>query len=194
MVILHLSDIHFGRDNPEYKVKGVFQNKKQILQELLVSIRDNSIKPLDRYMSPLDVWGMAFGCIIGWGVFAMPGTTFIPVAGPAGTIISMIIGMAIMLVIGSNFAYLMERSSMTGGIYSYTKEAFGRDHAFLCSWFMCLSYITIVFLNGIAEWIMWARAKADWYDPTVAAKDEFFGEREHEKSKEQKKLEKRYYW
>ena len=48
--------------------------------------------------------------------------------------------------------------------------------------------------NEIAEWIMWARAKADWYDPTVAAKDEFFGEREHEKSKEQKKLEKRYYW
>ena len=45
MVILHLSDIHFGRDNPEYKVKGVFQNKKQILHELLVSIRDNSIKP-----------------------------------------------------------------------------------------------------------------------------------------------------
>lgn len=45
MVILHLSDIHFGRDNPEYKVKGVFQNKKQILQELMVSIRDNSIKP-----------------------------------------------------------------------------------------------------------------------------------------------------
>lgn len=45
MVILHLSDIHFGRDNPEYKVKGVFKNKKQILQELLVSIRDNSIKP-----------------------------------------------------------------------------------------------------------------------------------------------------
>ena len=45
MVILHLSDIHFGRDNPEYKVKGVFQNKKQILQELLVSIRDNPTKP-----------------------------------------------------------------------------------------------------------------------------------------------------
>lgn len=45
MVILHLSDIHFGRDNPEYKVNGVFQNKKQVLQELLVSIRDNSIKP-----------------------------------------------------------------------------------------------------------------------------------------------------
>ena len=48
--------------------------------------------------------------------------------------------------------------------------------------------------SEFAEWITWAKAKADWYDPTVAAKDEFFGEPKHEKSKEQKKLEKRYYW
>lgn len=48
--------------------------------------------------------------------------------------------------------------------------------------------------SEIAEWIMWARAKADWYDPTIAAKDEFFGERKHEENQERKKLEKRYYW
>lgn len=48
--------------------------------------------------------------------------------------------------------------------------------------------------SEIAEWIMWAKAKADWYDPTVAAKDEFFGERKHEENQERKKLEKRYYW
>ena len=100
-------------------------------------------KALDRYLSPTDVWGMAFGCMVGWGVFAMPGTAFLPVAGPAGTLIAMLIGMVIMLVIGSNFAFLMGRSSMTGGVYSYTKEAFGRDHAFLSSWFLCLSYLTI---------------------------------------------------
>ena len=110
----------------------------------------NQVKPLDRYLSPLDVWGIAFGCMVGWGVFAMPGTTFLPVAGPLGTLIAMIIGMAIMLVISRNFTYLMGRSSMTGGLYSYTKEAFGRDHAFISSWFLCLSYLTIVFLNGTA--------------------------------------------
>ena len=107
-------------------------------------------KPLDRYLAPLDVWGMAFGCMVGWGVFAMPGTTFLPVAGPAGTLIAMVISMVIMLIIAWNFVYLMERRPMTGGIYSYTKEAFGRDHAFLSSWFLCLSYLTIVFLNGTA--------------------------------------------
>lgn len=48
--------------------------------------------------------------------------------------------------------------------------------------------------SKISEWIMWAKAKADWYDPTVAAKDKFFGERNHEENKDKKKLEKRYYW
>ena len=110
----------------------------------------NPVKPLDRYLSPLDVWAMAFGCMVGWGVFAMPGNTFLPVAGPMGTLIALLIGTGIMLVISSNFSYLMGRTSITGGVYSYTKEAFGRDHAFLSSWFLCLSYLTIVFLNGTA--------------------------------------------
>ena len=82
-------------------------------------------KALDRYLSPLDVWAMAFGCMVGWGVFAMPGTTFLPVAGPAGTMIAMLIGMLIMLIIGNNFSFLMSRSSMTGGVYSYTKRLSG---------------------------------------------------------------------
>ena len=112
------------------------------------------VKPLDRYLSTVDVWAISFGCMVGWGVFAMPGSTFLPVAGPAGTLISMLLGMAFMLIIGDNFSYLMGRSAMTGGVYSYTKEAFGRDHAFLCSWFLCLSYLTIVFLNGTALFII----------------------------------------
>ena len=105
---------------------------------------------LDRYLSPVDVWAIAFGCMVGWGVFAMPGTTFLPVAGPAGTVLALLVSTAVILVIGKNFAYLMGRSSVTGGVYSYTKEAFGRDHAFISSWFLCLSYLTIVFLNGTA--------------------------------------------
>ena len=114
------------------------------------TVNEYSAKPLDRYLSPVDVWSMAFGCMVGWGVFAMPGNTFLPVAGPFGTLIAMLIGMVIMLIIGRNFSYLMGRSSITGGVYSYTKEAFGRDHAFISSWFLCLSYLTIVFLNGTA--------------------------------------------
>ena len=93
-------------------------------------------KGLDRYLSRTDVWAMAFGCMVGWGAFVMPGTTFLPVAGPAGLLAALAIGTAIMLIIGANFSFLMARIPGTGGVYSYTKNAFGRDHAFLCSWFL----------------------------------------------------------
>ena len=53
----------------------------------------------------------------------MPGTTFLPVAGPAGTILAMVIGLAVMLVIGYSVSYLMNRSPRTGGVYSYTSAS-----------------------------------------------------------------------
>ena len=132
---------------PEVKGRGAFLWRGVVVMEKEFQ---EQAKALDKYLLPVDVWAMAFGCTVGWGVFAMPGTVFLPVAGPMGTLLAILIGMVVMLIIGSNFSYLMGRSSMTGGVYTYTKEAFGRDHAFLCSWFLCLSYLTIVFLNGTA--------------------------------------------
>lgn len=60
-------------------------------------------------------------------------------------------------------------------------------------------YIAVVEAQGepdeeTAKWIEWAKAKADWYDPTVAREDEFFGKREHEKNTEEKKLSHKGYW
>ena len=43
-----------------------------------------------------------------------------------------------------------------------------------------------------AEWIAWARAKADWYDPTIAATDAYFGERDHKESPDKKALKERW--
>ena len=45
-------------------------------------------------------------------------------------------------------------------------------------------------------WIQRANGKADWLDPTVAAKDQIFGNREHGKSEESKAPKKsgRYWW
>ena len=39
---------------------------------------------LQKKLSPLNVWALALGSIIGWGAFVMPGNTFLPNAGPAG--------------------------------------------------------------------------------------------------------------
>ena len=59
---------------------------------------------LQRKLSPLSVWALAFGCIIGWGAFMMPGTTFLPTAGTMGTTIAMIIGALVMITISFSYS------------------------------------------------------------------------------------------
>lgn len=42
----------------------------------------NEKNGLDKYLSRLDVGAISLGCMVGWGAFVMPGTTFLPIAGP----------------------------------------------------------------------------------------------------------------
>ena len=53
-----------------------------------------------KYLSPVGAWALAFGCSVGWGSFVMPGTTFLPLAGPIGTAVGMCVGGLVMLLIG----------------------------------------------------------------------------------------------
>ena len=103
-----------------------------------------------RRLTPLGVWALSFGCSVGWGSFVMPGTTFLPVAGPLGTALGILIGALVMLVIGVNYSYLMNRYPDAGGTFSYTKNCFGEDHGFLSSWFMLLVYLAIIWANATA--------------------------------------------
>ena len=105
---------------------------------------------LSRYLSPLGAWALAFGCSVGWGAFVMPGTTFLPIAGPLGTAIGIAIGAMIMLVIGMNYHYMMNQCPEAGGTYAFTRNAFGYDHGFLNAWFLVLTYIAIIWANATA--------------------------------------------
>ena len=40
----------------------------------------------------IDIWALALGAIIGWGCFVLPGTRFLPDAGPLGTCLAFLIG------------------------------------------------------------------------------------------------------
>lgn len=40
--------------------------------------------------------------------------------------------------------------------------------------------------QALSAWASWARAKADWYDPAIAKKDELLGRQKHEKNQENK--------
>ena len=105
---------------------------------------------LEKYLSPLSVWALSFGCAVGWGSFVMPGITFLPLAGPVGTTIGIIVGAIIMFIIGVNYNYLMSRYHDAGGTLTYTIKIFGYDHGFMSSWFLILVYIAIIWANATA--------------------------------------------
>ena len=102
------------------------------------------------YLSALGAWALAFGCSVGWGAFVMPGTTFLPIAGPIGTALGIAVGALVMLVLGANYHFLMNRFPDGGGTYTYTKRCLGYDHGFLSAWFMILTYVAIIWANATA--------------------------------------------
>ena len=107
-----------------------------------------------RRLTPLTLWGLAFGCCIGWGSFIMPGTTFLPHAGTAGTSIAIFLGALVMILIAYNYHFVMQRNSETGGVFAFTKKIFGYDHAFFCAWFLWIAYMSLLWANATAVTLM----------------------------------------
>lgn len=109
---------------------------------------------LQKNLSPLHVWALAFGCIIGWGAFMMPGTTFLPTAGTLGTAIAMIIGALTMMIIAFSYSYMIPKYPKAGGEFTFTKATFGNKHAFVCAWYLALAYVANVPMNSTALGLM----------------------------------------
>ena len=75
-------------------------------------MKKNNNKPtegqneLKRQLNPMNVWAIAFGCVIGWGSFVNPGKKFLPNSGVAGTAIAMFLGALVMIIIAFSYAYM----------------------------------------------------------------------------------------
>ena len=105
---------------------------------------------LQRQLSPMHVWAIAFGCVIGWGSFINPGKKFLPTSGVAGTAIAMVLGALVMVIIAFSYAYMVPKFPKAGGEFTFTKNCFGKNMAFICGWFLVVAYLTNVPMNSTA--------------------------------------------
>lgn len=105
---------------------------------------------LKRQLSPMHVWAIAFGCVIGWGSFINPGKKFLPNSGVAGTAIAMVLGALVMIVIAMSYAYMVPKYPKAGGEFTFTKACFGKRTAYVCGWFLVAAYLTNVPMNSTA--------------------------------------------
>ena len=111
---------------------------------------DETKNGLKRQLSPVHVWALAFGCVVGWGSFINPGKKFLPNSGVAGTAIAMVLGALVMIVIAFSYAYMVPKYPKAGGEFTFTKACFGRLPAYLCGWFLVAAYLTNVPMNSTA--------------------------------------------
>ena len=109
---------------------------------------------LERKLTPLNVWALAFGCTIGWAAFIMPGTVFLNRAGPVGSMIAIQIGLFVMLILSYSYHYMLRRFPVNGGEYVYARMAFGDGVGFVCAWFLSLCYLCVIPLNATALGLM----------------------------------------
>lgn len=114
------------------------------------SANNNNDANLQRNLSPLHVWAIAFGCVIGWGSFVNPGKKFLPNSGVAGTAIAMLLGALVMIIIAFSYAYMVPKYPEAGGEFTFTKMCFGKKTAFVCGWFLVAAYLTNVPMNSTA--------------------------------------------
>ena len=110
----------------------------------------NKTTELQRKLNPMHVWAIAFGCVIGWGSFVNPGKKFLPNSGVIGTAIAMILGALVMIIIVFSYAYMVPKYPRAGGEFTFTKNCFGKNAAFLCGWFLVVAYLTNVPMNSTA--------------------------------------------
>ena len=99
-------------------------------------------------LRPLAVWAFSVGTAIGWGSFVVTTNTYLKGAGPAGSVIALLIGALIMLVISRNYHFLMNRFFKFGGMFTYASEALGADFGFTSTWFLVLTYLAIFWANA----------------------------------------------
>ena len=107
-------------------------------------------KELKKTMSPAEVWALAVGAIIGWGCFVLPGTRFLPEAGPLGTCIAFALGGGLLCTVALCYSILIKVYPVAGGSFTYAYVGFGTRAGFVCGWALVLGYLCVIAANGTA--------------------------------------------
>ncbi len=151
-----------------------FQDSRELIKKQM------SKDHLKRALSPMNVWALAFGCVIGWSAFIMPGAVFLNSAGPLGTMAAIELAAFIMLIISYSYSYMIKKFPSSGGEFVYAGKAFGRANGFICAWFLSLSYLCVIPLNATALNLIMRTLYGDFFEfgfhYNVSGYDVYFGE------------------
>lgn len=102
---------------------------------------------LEKTLSPMQVWALALGSIVGWGCFVLPGDSFLPNLGPYAALIGFAIGALLLCFVAIAYSYMIQYAPVAGGEYAYAYIGYGPTNAFICGWALVLGYLSIIAIN-----------------------------------------------
>lgn len=105
-------------------------------------------KGFKKVLSKRDVINLGFGSMVGWGWVVLTGT-WIQNAGSIGSILAFVIGGVMVVLVGLTFAELASAMPQAGGPLVYSYRSLGARLSFICSWMLCLCYISIMSFEAI---------------------------------------------
>ena len=104
-------------------------------------------KGLNPFISGKGALALALGTLLGYGSLVSTSNYYLLQAGPVGTMLGICLGVIVMLIIAKNYDFLMTRYPDCGGAYSFSKKAYGYDHAFITAWFLASTYLAVLWFN-----------------------------------------------
>ncbi len=108
----------------------------------------------ERHMGLFGATTLGVGAIVGGGILALAGTAF-SVAGP-GAMIAFALNGGIALLTAASFARLARRFPESGGTYTYAKNVFSIELAFVVGWVVWFASIVagVLYALGFAAFFM----------------------------------------
>lgn len=111
---------------------------------------------LKRALGRVEVFGLAFGTMVGWGWSILPGA-WIEDAGILGTVIAFSIGGLMCILVGLTYAELTSAFPLAGGELAFSYRGMGYLGSWITGWTISFAYI------GIAAWEAIALSSAFHY-------------------------------
>lgn len=100
-------------------------------------------KDMPTGLNRLEVFVFGFGAMIGWGWVILAGN-WINHAGSVGAILAFIIGGIMIYVVSLTYAELASALPESGGVLNYGYKGIGKTGAFICTWSILLSYVSVI--------------------------------------------------
>lgn len=131
-------------------------------------------------ITPMGIYAVALGSIIGFGSFLLPGDYFLPQSGVLNTLIALFAGLLLVVIVEKNYKVMLNKYSALGGEFSYTYAELGLFHAFLCGWLLSIAYFSLAPLNAGAVVILFREFFPELlkgsHVSTIAGYDVFLGD------------------